>query len=315
MSAPRHRPSRAVAAAQPPGRAAHRAGSATRGASRASWPIVTWVYMVWAIVPVVIAILFSFNDGRSRSVWQGFSTRWYWGDPRRRCCTTPRSRDALDAQPQARRARHADRDAARRGARARPGALARPRLGPANFLMLFPLVTPEIVMAVSLLLVFTLTLFTLSDTRHDRAGPRPGDVLDLLRGRDRPRPAVLDRQPVRGGRARPRRDAAGALRLVLIPLLLPAISASLLIVFALSIDDFVVTHYMSSNSAATTMPIQSTRRRARRRTPALNALATIMVLVTRSGRSLADFVYTLFTAASGRPGRRHVSATGGIRGI
>src|SRR5581483_8685110 len=43
--------------------------------------VVTWLYMVWAIVPVGIAILFSFNDGRSRSVWQGFSTRWYWGDP------------------------------------------------------------------------------------------------------------------------------------------------------------------------------------------------------------------------------------------
>ena len=31
--------------------------------------------------PCCIAVLFSFNDGRSRSVWQGFSTRWYWGDP------------------------------------------------------------------------------------------------------------------------------------------------------------------------------------------------------------------------------------------
>ena len=36
----------------------------------------TWLYMVWSIVPVIIAIAFSFNDGRSRSVWQGFSTRW-----------------------------------------------------------------------------------------------------------------------------------------------------------------------------------------------------------------------------------------------
>ena len=52
--------------------------------------VVTWAYMVWAIVPVVIAILFSFNDGRSRSVWQGFSTRWYWGDPNQSSFTTRR---------------------------------------------------------------------------------------------------------------------------------------------------------------------------------------------------------------------------------
>ena len=41
----------------------------------------TWVYVAWALLPVVIAILFSFNAGRSRSVWQGFSIRWWWGDP------------------------------------------------------------------------------------------------------------------------------------------------------------------------------------------------------------------------------------------
>ena len=42
---------------------------------------VTWTYVAWALVPVVIAILFSFNAGRSRSVWQGFSIKWWWGDP------------------------------------------------------------------------------------------------------------------------------------------------------------------------------------------------------------------------------------------
>ena len=41
----------------------------------------TWVYIAWSLLPVLAAIVFSFNDGRSRSVWQGFSTRWWWGDP------------------------------------------------------------------------------------------------------------------------------------------------------------------------------------------------------------------------------------------
>ena len=43
--------------------------------------LITWAYMVWAIVPVIIAVQFSFNDGRSRTVWQGFSTQWYWATP------------------------------------------------------------------------------------------------------------------------------------------------------------------------------------------------------------------------------------------
>lgn len=43
--------------------------------------IITAVYLLWALVPVAITILFSFNEGRSRSTWQGFSLRWYTWDP------------------------------------------------------------------------------------------------------------------------------------------------------------------------------------------------------------------------------------------
>ena len=37
----------------------------------------TWLYILWSLLPVLIAVQFSFNDGRSRSTWQGFSTQWY----------------------------------------------------------------------------------------------------------------------------------------------------------------------------------------------------------------------------------------------
>lgn len=42
---------------------------------------VTWAYLAWSILPVCIAVLFSFNAGRSRNTWQGFSLRWWTGDP------------------------------------------------------------------------------------------------------------------------------------------------------------------------------------------------------------------------------------------
>ena len=42
---------------------------------------ITVIYLLWSLVPVAIAVLFSFNSGRSRSVWQGFSLRWYIWDP------------------------------------------------------------------------------------------------------------------------------------------------------------------------------------------------------------------------------------------
>ena len=41
----------------------------------------TWLYLIWSLVPIAIAVLFSFNNGRSQSSWQGFSWRWYFSDP------------------------------------------------------------------------------------------------------------------------------------------------------------------------------------------------------------------------------------------
>ena len=39
----------------------------------------TWLYIIWSIVPIAIAVLFSFNKGASQTTWQGFSTKWYIG--------------------------------------------------------------------------------------------------------------------------------------------------------------------------------------------------------------------------------------------
>src|SRR5262249_42211348 len=40
---------------------------------------VVVAYLAWSLVPVVGAFLFSFNSGFSRSIWQGFSLRWWTG--------------------------------------------------------------------------------------------------------------------------------------------------------------------------------------------------------------------------------------------
>ena len=67
---------------------------------------------------------------------------------------------------------------------------------------------------------------------------------------------------------------------------MPAILASMLIVFALSIDDFVVTQYMSSNASTTTIPMfLYANARGGTTTPALNALATVLVLDDAGRRS------------------------------
>ena len=96
------------------------------------------------------------QPGRSRSVWQGFSTRWWWGDPEP--VDLPRPAVHPRARPQPRSWPALDMLIATPLGVLLALGLTRWRgrgSGGANGLMLVPLVTPEIVMAVSLLLVFT----------------------------------------------------------------------------------------------------------------------------------------------------------------
>jgi spermidine/putrescine transport system permease protein len=256
---------------------------------------ITWLYMVWSIAPVVIAILFSFNNGRSRSVWQGFSTRWWWGDPNNSVLHDPTLRGALEQS-----LRLAGLDmliAVPLGVGLAIGLTRWRGYGakPVNYLMLFPLVTPEIVMAVSLFLVFGHLYNLALGTQAQVLGQVTFSisyVVIIMRGR------LLSVGPEYEEAARDLgASQLGAFRLVLLPLLYPAVFASLIVVFALSIDDFVVTQYMSAGEQTQTVPIliyQTVRGTA---TPALNALASVMVLVTLLSVSLAYVVYRWSTRA------------------
>ncbi len=273
---------------------------------------VTWLYLAWALVPVAIAILFSFNNGKSRSVWQGFSIRWWWGSPTQSVFHDPSYTSALV---------HSLLLAGLDMAIATPLGvllalgLARWRgrgSGAANSLMLIPLVTPEIVMAVSLFVVFTqLSIVPFTLVKLGTTAQVVGQVtfsLSYVVVIIRSRLASIGTQYEEAARdlgASP----IQAVRLVLVPLLMPAILSSTLIVFALSIDDFVVTQYMASNSTTTTIPMYLySNARGGTSTPALNALATILVAVTLIGIVLAYLLYTVL-------GKRTATTEGGLMAL
>jgi spermidine/putrescine transport system permease protein len=83
---------------------------------------------------------------------------------------------------------------------------------------------------------------------------------------------------------------------VLLPLLAPAIVAAAAVTFATSIDDFVVTQYLSSDASTTTvsMLLYSSARGAP--TPALNAIATVGLVITLLTLTLAFLVYRRFAS-------------------
>lgn len=239
---------------------------------------ITWVYILWSLVPVVIAIQFSFNDGRSRSVWQGFSTQWY-------CCNEGSVFEdpsmflalknslflgiatVLVATPLGvMLAMGLTRW------RSRTSAVA-------NGISLVPLVTPEIVVGSALYLVMvnlyqfvplgrpamllghvTFTVSYVLVIVRSRLLSIGGDYEEAARD--------LGASPIQ------------AVRTILIPLLMPAIFASAMIAFATSLDDFVVSQFLFGNASNATVPILLYNAVRASPTPALNALATILLVGT-----------------------------------
>jgi spermidine/putrescine transport system permease protein len=249
---------------------------------------LTWLYVVWSLLPVLIAIQFSFNAGKSRSSWQGFSLRWYAGDPNS-VAADPSLRLALVnslvlavlttlvATPLG--------VALALGLARWRGRTSRTAIG----LMLLPLATPEIVMGSALYLVFTnLYLFVPLG--------RPAQVLGhvtlsvsyvvvIVRSRlasigEEYETAARD---LGAGRVT-------ALRLVVFPLLTPAIFASAMIVFASSMDDFVISSFLSPDASSVTVPIKLYSAVRNAPSPALNALATLLLAGSALALALAWLV-------------------------
>ncbi len=242
-------------------------------------PLVTVLYLVWSIVPILIAIRFSFNEGRSRSTAQGWSLRWYWEDPDLSVWHDPDLRTALFQSLKL--AGLAVAITVPLGVALAIG-LARWRgraAGASRAVSLVTLVTPEIVMGTALLLVFVnLLSFIPLGTTAQAIGHITFSlvfVLIIVRGR------LLAIGPEYEEAARDLgASRLQAIRYALIPLLVPAIVASAIVVFAISMDDFVISQFLSSGTNTDTVPVRIYSSGRTAPTPALNALATLTLVVT-----------------------------------
>ena len=261
--------------------------------------LFTWAYVLWSIVPVLIAVQFSFNATRSRTVWQGFSTRWYWGDPVDSVWHDPTLRHAL---VQSLKLASADVVIATPIGVLLALGLARWQgwgSRPSNFLMLFPLVTPEIVMGVSLLLIFT-QVFTFigTGTTAQILGHVTFSisyVVVIVRGRL----FSIGRQYEEAA-ADLGASPMVALTRVLLPLLTPAIVASAAVVFAISIDDFVISQWLSSGGGTDTVPIRIYSATRAAPLPSVNAIATVMMIVTLLSVTFGFLAWRVFTRGERR---------------
>ena len=258
--------------------------------------LFTGAYVLWALLPVLLAIAFAFNNGRSRTTWQGFSLRWFTGETGS-VLHDPSLRDALE---------HTLLHAVICVGIATPLGVALalglqrwrgPGGGTINTVMLLPLVTPEIVMGVALLLLFLRVFPGIGLGTPAQAIGQVTFTLSYVVVIVRGRLTSIGREfeEAAADLGAPPRDQ---LWRVLLPMLAPAIVASAAVAFALSIDDFVVTQYLAGDSSTTTVSMLLYASARGAPTPALNALATVALVITMATLALALLVYRRF--AGGR---------------
>jgi spermidine/putrescine transport system permease protein len=259
---------------------------------------ITAGYLLWSLLPVLVAIIFSFNAGKSRTVWQGFSFRWYWGDPVRSVWHDDTLHTALI---------HTLVLGVITTAITVPLGVAfalgvdrwHGRLpSGANFAMLLSFVIPETLLAVALLFLVTQVTQPLQlGTEAQVAGlvtfqlSYPVVIVRarlITIGKQYEEAAIdLGASPI------------GAIRRVLLPMLTPAIFVSTVLVFADVVDDFVIVRYLSSDGSTepVSVKIYNTARAAP--TPALNALATLVLLASILAVVLGLVIYRWMSRGQG----------------
>ncbi len=230
-------------------------------------------YAVYAFlfIPIAVVVLFSFNSVKSLQSFQGLSLQWYeefFNDSTLRESLFVSLEIAVITMVVA----------TILGTALAIGLVrARTRWSPAaNVLMLIPLVTPEIVAGISALIIFSQLGFQLSFWTIVIAHITfsISYVTIVVRGRlasmgDEVEQAAMDLGATR----------FGAVRLVLLPELWPAIVAAGLLVFALSFDDFVISFFTTGEDVQP-LPVRIWSAIRFGVSPTINAIGTLMMVVS-----------------------------------
>jgi spermidine/putrescine transport system permease protein len=241
--------------------------------------VVSLAVYAFLHVPILVLVVFSFNDSKFSVNWVGFTLDWYY-----RLLERPDILRGLKASLIVGGA--ATVISAILGTMVAL-ALARHRFRGRTALEGFlyvPIVTPEIVVGISLLILFALVQIPLGLTTIIIAHVAfcvsfvVIVVLARLEGMD----GTLEEAAMILGA-----DEVTTFWKVTVPQLWPGILSGALLAFTMSFDDFVITSFVSG-SGSSTLPIVVYGMVRRNIEPSINAISTIILLVTTALIYVAD---------------------------
>ncbi len=240
---------------------------------RSRFPLlIMGLVLLFFYLPIIILVINSFNASRFGSGWQGFSLIWYrrllhepeiWAAARNTLVIAVLvTIVSLILGTTSALALH---------------RFAKTRLQRVHYTLIYtPLVVPEILMGISLLMGFVaagvglglLTIFL----AHVTFCISYVALVVLGRLQDFDFSVVEAAQDLGAG-------WWATARKVLLPMLAPGLAAGGLLAFTLSVDDFVITFFVAG-PGATTLPIRVYSMIKHGATPLINALSTILLVLT-----------------------------------
>jgi len=247
-----------------------------------SWLIAASITdLLFLYVPIVILIVFSFNASKLSARWQGISLQWYGKLFADQALLAAMLNSLIVATA-------STVLAGVLGVLTAVALERQPFRGQAAFegLLLLPIVIPEIMMGVAMLLFFVMIKLPLSLVTITIAHT----IFNF------PVVALIVRARLR--KLDPRLEEAArdlgatpwmAFRRVTLPLLMPGIIGALLMAFTLSLDDFIIS-FFTAGVGSTTLPIKVYGMLKTAVTPEVNALSAILVLVSMGLVGVATWV-------------------------
>jgi spermidine/putrescine transport system permease protein len=240
---------------------------------RSRFPLlILGLVLLFFYLPIIILVINSFNASRFGSGWQGFSLIWYrrllhepeiWAAARNTLVIAVLvTIVSLILGTTSALALH---------------RFAKTRLQRVHYTLIYtPLVVPEILMGISLLMGFVaagvgLGLFSIF-LAHVTFCISYVALVVLGRLQDFDFSIVEAAQDLGAG-------WWTTARKVLLPMLAPGLAAGGLLAFTLSVDDFVITFFVAG-PGATTLPIRVYSMIKHGATPLINALSTILLVLT-----------------------------------
>ncbi|MEU8608335.1 ABC transporter permease [Actinoplanes sp. NPDC048791] len=209
--------------------------------------IYTWVIIAWLTLPVLIMILFGFNDtpGRYNQTWEGFTLKWYG-----RVFALDELTKALVISLVVAVLTAVVAGALGTGIGYALGRYRFRGSGTVNLIMFATMSSPELVMGASLLTLFVSLGVGLGATTITIAHIMFS--ISFVAVVVRARVLTLDRS-VEEAAADLGANPWTTFWRITFPIIMPAVMSGMLLAFALSIDDFVVTNFTAGTT--TTFPL------------------------------------------------------------